>query len=454
MTSQRLTLPEPEIELYKDGFDAKEKGVTDLGRKEDGKKLSDLVERITDPMVIAVDAPWGAGKSVFLKCWVGEHIKPEYKRNTTTVYFDAFQHDFLDDPLIALTGVISERFEVENSQAGKWDKIKETAYRLRKPAARIGAAAITGGVSELTAPVIDAVLDATTAEFAKASEAFWEKEDGKRAAMQGFRDALENLAADQKLVIIVDELDRCRPDYALNLLEVIKHFFNVENVHFILGVNLTELENSVRARYGAGVNASKYLQKFYNVRMPLALKTPVNSEEGSLYAYFEAQSDRLGLDHTQYRYALGIYFQAFSNIPNFSLRDTNAILTATMLALSLPKSDGDISECLSAGLIALRILDPKLYQTLGDRLFDGKEVSERILTSFGLIDMPSALENSDIHKLRSIWNWALAGINKPPPPEKALRQKGVKGYIPQNGRTHLRQLMRERVNVFEFSSDD
>jgi hypothetical protein len=278
--------------------------------------------------------------------------------------------------------------------------------------------------------------------------------------MAAFRQALVDLTEPdsegtptQKLVIVVDELDRCRPDYALNLLEVIKHFFNVENVHFVLGVNLTELENSVRARYGAGVNASKYLQKFYNVRMPLALKTPVRSEEGGLYAYFEEQSARLGLDHTHYRYAFGVYFQAFSNIPNFSLRDTNAILTAAMLTPSAPQRDGDISEYLSAGLIALRILEPNLYKTLGGRLFDGKETSERILNRFGLFDMPPALANSDISKLSSIWNWALAGVNKPSPSEGALRQKGVEGDIPKNGRTHLRQLMRERVNVFEFSDD-
>ncbi|MCA0042618.1 KAP family P-loop NTPase fold protein [Celeribacter litoreus] len=453
MTS-RLTVKEPEIELYVDGFEAKEGGVSDLGRKKDGKKLSDLVEKIEEPMVIAVDAPWGAGKSVFLRCWVGEHIKDEHGNQATTVYFDAFQHDFLDDPLIALTGVISDRFTKDEKHSKVWGKLKNAAYKLRKPAVRLSAFAASSGISEIAVPVVDAIADAAAKELAKASEEFWKKEDGKRAAMQSFHDALKELAAEQKLVIVVDELDRCRPDYALNLLEVIKHFFNVPNVHFVLGVNLTELENSVRARYGAGVNASKYLQKFYNVRMPLSLEVPTHGEAGSLYSYFKERSERLALDKKSYLPEFEVYFQAFSNIPNFSLRDANAILTAAMFAPSPTHRDGDIAKYLTAGLIALKILDPALYGTLRDRLFNGTNALEQILVKLGLLDMPPDLVTSDIQKVTLVWNWALSGADKVGPSDSSLRAKGISGSIPGHGRTHLRKLMRERVDTFEYAGID
>lgn len=81
---------------------------------------------------------------------------------------------------------------------------------------------------------------------------FWKAETNRISTMQDFRKALEALTIKSdsatKIVFIIDELDRCRPDYALNLLEIIKHFFTVPNVHFVLGVNLRELENSVKAR--------------------------------------------------------------------------------------------------------------------------------------------------------------------------------------------------------------
>lgn len=281
----KLTMPEPKINLYTDGFD----GICKLNREVDGKKLSDLVERIGDPLVIALDAPWGAGKSVFLKCWVGAHTL-ENKGTATTVYFDAFKNDYMDDPLVGLTAAISERFELKGTSNSTLTKVKQVVSKLAKPTARVALALGTAGMSELTGAVVDVALDAGSKELAKASEEFWKKEDGKRAAMAEFRGALTELATEQKIVIVVDELDRCRPDYALNLLEVIKHFFDVPNVHFVLGVNLKELENSVRARYGSGVNAALYLQKFITLTMNLA-KQPTKNQQ--LTNYF----DELVRDH-------------------------------------------------------------------------------------------------------------------------------------------------------------
>ena len=62
------------------------------------------------------------------------------------------------------------------------------------------------------------------------------------------------------LVVVIDELDRCRPDYAISLLEIVKHFFSVPNIHFILGVNLDALCHSVKVRYGESFDGRGYLR--------------------------------------------------------------------------------------------------------------------------------------------------------------------------------------------------
>jgi len=151
----RLYIPEPKIDLYNDGFDEHD----ELGRKETGAKLSGLVERIDDPLVIALDGAWGTGKSVFLKCWVGEHLK-HHGEQTQTVYFDAFKHDYLDDPLTALTGVLSERFNEIGEPKPALKKMKQAAAKLWRPGLRTGLALATAGASELAGPVIDAGLAA------------------------------------------------------------------------------------------------------------------------------------------------------------------------------------------------------------------------------------------------------------------------------------------------------
>jgi hypothetical protein len=266
----KLSAPEPEITLYEDGF-----GQNDfLDRAKIGKQLSGLVERVEDPMVIAVDGEWGSGKSFFLRSWVGAHVR-ENGGTALTVFFDAYKHDFLDDPLIGLTSAIGDRLPQGSKNFKLWEGAKAAAAKLWRPAARIGLAVTTAGASEIAGAVVDAGLSAGEKEVNDAVDRFWKREDGKREAMTQFRNVLLSVAQGkeerepQRLVVVVDELDRCRPDYALSVLETIKHFFDVNGVHFILGVNLKELRNSVRIRYGAESDAASYLEKFISIILRL-----------------------------------------------------------------------------------------------------------------------------------------------------------------------------------------
>lgn len=354
------------IDIYNDGFSGKDL----LGRSETGKRLSELVEKIDDPIVIALDGVWGSGKSFFLKCWVGEHLKKEHDHKAQTIYFDAFQHDFMDDPLISLTGVIAERFKEENDTRAQkaWQSAKSAAPFLGRTAIRAGLAIATAGASEIVGSTLDAGFKASTKEIVQAADAFWKKEDGKRAAMEAFKQALVDLTAPEKeggppnkLVIVIDELDRCRPDYALSLLEVIKHFFATENVHFVLGVNLKELENSVRARYGDRTDARKYLQKFINLTMGLSLDANASGVDAIESAmYLDKVSGGMGIDpdiHSELR--------KFLELPNIAatatIRDVQRVLSRVVL---LPNHFGRCSDpgrFLVQTAIFLEIMKPDLY---------------------------------------------------------------------------------------------
>ncbi|MBI1493246.1 KAP family P-loop NTPase fold protein [Halocynthiibacter styelae] len=292
----RLTPKEPDFEPGSRGFTYKLDGngepttegveqIDFLDRSATGKKLSDLVDRLESPTVIALDGSWGSGKSQFLKLWCGAH-QIENDGKADVIYFDAFEHDFLDDPLASLIARLGE-----TQEPGKMQKVKTALFRFGKPFARVALAVGTAGASEATAAVGDALIGKTAEEIEKLSEKFWARETSKLAAMQEFRLALTALTEPndgmptKKLVIIIDELDRCRPDYALSMLEVMKHFFALDGVHFVLGVNLKELENSVKARYGQGIDAARYLQKFVHVELNFSAST--NSRGGGLPVYYE-----------------------------------------------------------------------------------------------------------------------------------------------------------------------
>ncbi|MDP2049071.1 P-loop NTPase fold protein [Cypionkella sp.] len=126
----------------------------------------------------------------------------------------------------------------------------------------------------------DVLAGAVSSEVRDSAKNLWTVEKERKDAVKSFKELLVKLTEDEvsPIVIVIDELDRCRPDYALSVLEVIKHFFAVPKVHFILGINGVALENSVKARYGAEMDAESYLRKFINVSFSLPRVIPPESK--------------------------------------------------------------------------------------------------------------------------------------------------------------------------------
>ena len=400
-----LTPPEPKIELYKEGFSS-EKDL--LGREDTGRALSDLVEQMDEPMVIALDGGWGEGKSFFLKCWVGAHTL-QNEGKAKTIYFDAFEHDFSDEPLASLLGIILEQLGNDQphppiSKAIK--KIKTAAL----PLTRIGLAVASYGATEAGGALFDALTKQTGAELEKAAEVFWKKEDGRRTAMVHFKQALVDLTLPkedgtptQKLVIVIDELDRCRPDYALSLLEIIKHFFAVSGVHFVLGVNMRGLENSVKARYGAGIDAGLYLQKFVTLRMGLSKIGRIRRNEA--LRYFEKTSEAMKVNYCLI-HAVQLALLKWRVESDLTLRSLQRLIQHMALLPTVPEIYDDLEydqQLIIASLLVIRTFAPNVFITLQNGAADLAIIVE-------LIDLNSGeLKSSDRRKigLREAWNRVL-----------------------------------------------
>ena len=294
----KLSIPEKNITLYETGFDE-----TDfLNRKPFADKLSTLIDKFETPFVVALDGPWGSGKSFFLKRWVGHHQK-SHKDDTIVVYLDAFELDYLDEPMVALVSEISTRLEIQSSSYKKYlEQGKKFAAKLLLPAARVATAIATAGTSEVFSAAIGKGVQAAVSEIDSAATKLWEREHSRREAVTDFRKFLESLTKGvddlpaKKIVVVIDELDRCRPDYALSMLEIIKHFFDVSDVHFILGVNLAELENMARARYGEKLDARNYIGKFIKVKVEIPEVHPDERIDFGWEIFFDKTAKRMGFD--------------------------------------------------------------------------------------------------------------------------------------------------------------
>jgi hypothetical protein len=375
----RIIPPSPTIDLYKNGFD----GFDLLARKRQGEQLSELVERIEDPLVIAIDGPWGSGKSFFLKCWVGAHGK-ENGGSAQTVYFDAFENDFLDDPLISLTSAISNRLPEASAAARGWEKAKNAAAVLWRPAARITLAVVTAGASEGAGAIATTGINAVHGELDKQVEALWRREECHRRAMADFREPLialthpnDKSGGPQKLVVTIDELDRCRPDYALSVLETIKHFFNVPHVHFVLGTNLEELSHIVCARYGENTNSVLYLQKFITITIALTTDVNYGQEDRPIsLEYFYRMAQIMKLDDLMTK-NVGDYLARPRVAHSLSLRAAERILTQMAL---IPQAPTPYTEMLDGyrtilcGLLVLKVLHPAVYKKFEDKTADFQQI--------------------------------------------------------------------------------
>ncbi len=217
-----------------------------LDRREISETLTSLVTNEPDSLVISLSGDWGTGKTFFLRRWQ-EELK---KKNINTIYFNAWEDDFCDDPLVAIVGQLSEAFGTKG-----YKNLKELAKPLFKQS-------FLATVKSATGVSLDKILDTL-------ADSVLERYTTQRETKDKLRGLLSDLACEVKnetrypLVFIVDELDRCRPTFAVELLERVKHIFNVENIIFVFGVNREELCSAVSSIYG-NIKSDIYLRRFFD----------------------------------------------------------------------------------------------------------------------------------------------------------------------------------------------
>lgn len=365
-------------------------------RKEFGERLTQLFERIEHPLVAILDAPWGMGKTTFTKMWAG-HLR---NLGFPVVYFDAFQNDYLDDPFVAISGEVFSLYRDKVPQEVERQDFKENAIKVGKAVFRSGAKV---GIKVLTLGVLDGddyedAAKEISKELASLTDRYiedrLEKHEESKSDYKNFRISLERIGKEiaeatrldgsslKPLIFIVDELDRCRPMFSLELLEKIKHFFSVEGVHFVLVTNLQQLEQAVNNTYG-GQEGHLYLQKFAHA----VIKLP---EDVSTKRYVKYLFDNLNIA-TQQRESVAHLLTTIADIKKFSLRQIERICVNILLIYATaPGGKLPLVETLT-GLCILKVGEPSLYARLvSEQNKASPKLREQIREYFQIVDWPEA----------------------------------------------------------------
>ena len=227
-----------------------------LSREKPCKDLADFIIEAETPYVLAVDAPWGAGKTVFAQMLQAECRN----RQLPTVFFDAWKADFHDDALAAMVGEISEEFKSKDKLA---NAVRETGKVLVSRQMMVTGLKTIG--SAVGAGALVEGMDKALQKFDVAEE--YHK---RREALKKFQKALTDYATQNggRLVFFVDELDRCRPVFAVEVLEKIKHIFDAKGVFFVVSINKEQLGKTIKSVYG-DIDEGVYLRKFFDRDYPL-----------------------------------------------------------------------------------------------------------------------------------------------------------------------------------------
>ena len=274
----------------------------EFNRRPIAKNIIRLLTSPIDLSPMVIDGGWGTGKTEFCQKLI--RLMQQQRRNYQPVYIDAFRSDHSGEPLLALLAEIIKTCTPEDTDGQPSEKRKNITRKIAKAAGFgiktvVKAAAshllkqstddLAEGLQQIMNDGQDADSLAETVTDAAATiashtidatvEALLKEQIEAEKNLETLKACLKELAAEKPIILFIDELDRCRPDYAVDMLEVIKHVFDVENVKVVLVTNTKQLRAAINHRYGMEVDAQKYLDKFLKYSFALPDKVVARFEE-------------------------------------------------------------------------------------------------------------------------------------------------------------------------------
>lgn len=297
-----------------------------IGTNKDIVSFADMLNYIDSCCSIAIEARWGEGKTFFIKKVkmildsynefidnkISDSDKLKIKEKCdklrdeeqtiyipqVSIYYDAWKNDNDEDPIFSL--IFSIITDVANDY-----KLKQETDIFKKAAS---------------------VLEFfTKRNYTKILEGFKSEDllsnlkDSKEIEEQ-INEFLNSLLTERgdRLVVFIDELDRCRPDYAVKLLERIKHYFINDRITFVFAINSLELQHTIKKFYGENFDGSRYLDRFFDFRVALP---PINYD----YYYLSIGHDK---NSSLYNECCSL---VISN-NNFAMREITKYITTTRIA--------------------------------------------------------------------------------------------------------------------------
>lgn len=340
-----------------------------IGRNNEVFNFSELLSTLEGPYSVAIDSEWGSGKTFFVKQvkMLLDLLNPQSKVDKETsdkilkkfnldselnensekvddsiysIYFDAWKNDADDEPIKSLIYDIMLELDFKyNFSNTKLTDAGIQALKFLTP--------IIGGAVETGSKILDSLFSEEQLKpFIK--KKLFAKE------IQNFISELPNERGN-KLVIFIDELDRCNPAYAVKLLEQIKHYMEDDRIIFVFSVNINQLQHTIKHYYGNNFNATKYLDRFFDLQVKLP--------KANMMKFYE----NMGLNNSE-NYTINTVCVSIIETFDFSLREIVRLYQNVKVATENFKEDmydsnsqEFLNYCIIPIIIAINLIDRDLY---------------------------------------------------------------------------------------------
>lgn len=278
-----------------------------LGRQRYAEFLASFLEgqNTNKPYVLNLNSSWGTGKTYFLKRW-----KDDVGKKHPIVYIDAWKNDSSGDPfMVVISAIISQlRSQTEYPDDTFFQKGIEQSTRILKQIGPLVIGALAKRYlgdsiekafnDEIKIDVNKEISEAATKIATSLISEHEKRADSIKALKDSITSWIGSVRGHRKKVdptfIIIDELDRCRPSYAVETLEVVKHIFDIPGVFFIIATDTEQLQHAIKVVYGHGFNAQIYLSRFFDSRFTLpavSLETVIMAHCNTMYFGHEFQQE-------------------------------------------------------------------------------------------------------------------------------------------------------------------
>lgn len=230
-----------------------------LDREAFVKQIVDLAMVLSEKRkncCFAIEGEWGSGKSFVLEN-IQECLQPEQSEETGAdrffvVRYDCWKYDYYEEPIVAIISVLR-------------DQIDQYINLLTDDAKRALLKTVKNAITKIAVETIKSKTGIDmdgVAEVPKRDEKIYDKYFGFQKVVKKVQNQIEKISQTQTVVIMVDELDRCLPLYAIKVLERIHHVFNeIENVVVIVAMEKKQISNSLHQTYGDEMDVDRYLKK-------------------------------------------------------------------------------------------------------------------------------------------------------------------------------------------------